>query len=271
MNYWEDNVSGRGAERVLQIIEWMAEKPAPVSFSETVRTLDLPKSSTLDLLRLLVATGYIERLADGSYRLVRLPGEPTPEQRRWGTLLRHADDPLRRAVEASRESGFIAVLEADLGIKYIAKILPDREILYDRDITIARRPHQVSSGVILLGRFTEAELRAYAEAERAAGRLTEPTGDLMARVARARVEGVHVNLTGIVEGASGMASPIFGRDGRIVAAANISGPAGRVESQLGKIQPVLLACAAEISKSLGWDGLPAAGATEEAEKAVHSR
>ena len=120
-------MSGRGAERILQVIEWMAASMQPVGFAEVVRALELPKSSTLDLLRILVEAGYIEKLGDGRYRILRFPGEPTPEARAWGTLLRHAQGPLRDAVDSTGESGFIAVLAEDLNVQYIAKLLPQRE------------------------------------------------------------------------------------------------------------------------------------------------
>ncbi|MEQ3625374.1 MAG: IclR family transcriptional regulator C-terminal domain-containing protein [Celeribacter sp.] len=246
-------MSGRGAERILQVIEWMAGEVRPVGFAEVVAALSLPKSSTLDLLRLLVDTGYAERLEDGRYRLRRLPGEPSAERRGWGTLLRHADAPLRRAVARTRESGFIAVLGDDLGIHYIAKVLPRREIYYDRDVTVARRPHQVSSGMILLGRLSHDALRDYAAAECAAGRYTGTEAELIQQVDTARRTGMQVTRVGIVEGAGGMAAPIRDRAGHVIAALNIAGPALRLGEAVAQIEPVLRDTADEISRSLGWE------------------
>lgn len=247
-------MSGRGAERVLQVIEWMAGELRPVGFTEVVKALSLPKSSTLDLLRLLGNAGYVERLEDGRYKLLRLPGEPTNDGRGWGSLLRHADGPLRKAVELTGESGFIAVLGDDMGVHYIAKVMPEREIRYDRDITIARRPHQVSSGLILLGALGHDELRAYAIDEREAGRYEHDASDLIARVEVAAEAGIQINRLGVVEGAGGMAAPIRNRDGRIIAALNISGPAERLGDAIESIEPVLRETAGIISASLGWDG-----------------
>lgn len=247
-------MSGRGAERILQLITLMADEVRPISFAEAVKALDLPKSSTLGLLRLLVETGYAERLPDGRYKIVHLPGEPTLERRGWGTVLRHAEVPLRRAVQATHESGFIAVLEADLGVRYISKVLPEREIRYDRDVTVARRPHQVSSGIVLLTQLTDEKLRDYVETERAAGRFEGTTADLAAKVAQARSEGLFVNPLGVVEGAGGMAAPIRGRDGRVIAAVNIAAPSVRLIQSITQIQPRLVECAEYISMALGWTG-----------------
>lgn len=255
-------MSGRGAERILQVVEWMAEELRPVGFAEVVHALSLPKSSTLDLLRILVEAGYAERLEDGRYRLLRLPGEPTLERRGWGTLLRHADGPLRKAVELSGESGFIAVLGDDMGVRYITKVLPKREIRYDRDVTVARRPHQVSSGMMLLGSLSPAALRAYAAAERKAGRY-DGTDEALAEYVRAAVaSGVQITRVGIVEGAGGMAAPIYSREGTIIAALNIAGPAQRLGDAVEQIEPILRETAETISRSLGWDAVPTSAATK---------
>lgn len=245
-------MSGRGAERILQVIEWMAGEPHSVSFAEVVGALSLPKSSTLDLLRLLMEAGYVERLEDGRYRLVRLPGEPTADRQAWGTLLRHANEPLLEAVAKTGESGFIAVLGEGMSVVYIAKVLPEREIRYDRDVTVARRPHQVSSGIVLLGNLDEKGVRAYAAAERAAGRYSDTDDALVWEVRNAVDTGMQVTRVGVVEGAGGMAAPIRNRDGVILAALNIAGPADRLSQAVSVIEPILRNAADRVSQSLGW-------------------
>lgn len=252
-------MSGRGAERILHVIEWMAEAERPVGFAEACEALSLPKSSTLDLLRILVGAGYAERMADGRYRLLRLPGEPGTGRRGWGTLLRHAEAPLRRAVDLTGESGFIAVLGDDMELRYISKVLPEREIRYDRDVSIHRRPHQVSSGIVLLGRLTPDELQTYIAAERSAGRYADPDEGVTRTVAIARDAGIQINRAGVVEGAGGMAAPIRGRDGQIIAALNIAGPADRLGQALPQIEAVLRETADLISKALGWEPTPDVG------------
>lgn len=243
-------MSGRGAERILQVIEWMASVAEPVSFSQVVGALNLPKSSTLDLLRILVDAGYCEKIADGRYQLIRLPGEPGEGGQGYATLLRHAEPFVCQAVDATKESGFVAVLTADMDVQYILKVLPDREIKYDRDTAIARRPHQVSSGIVLLAGLSAGDLQQYAKTERSAGRYKGTDQELVEQVETAARAGFQVTAVGIVEGAGGVAAPIFGRDGKIVGALNIAGPAGRIGAQLDEIGPVLREAAAGISKAL---------------------
>jgi IclR family acetate operon transcriptional repressor len=239
-------VSGRGAERILDLLEWLSARTEPAALADVAQTLELPKSSTLLLLRLLVERRYAERLADGRYRLVRLPGDRPEGQEAWAILLRLAAPHLDRAVEESGESVFVAVLEGD-EIRYLNKKLPDREIRYDRNIGPTRIPHQVSSGVALLSTLPADELEAYC------GRLGLHPGqrrDLRARTEAAAREGFHFNAKGVVDGASGVAAPILDGSGRAVAALNISGPHPRVVANLPKITHAVLAGAQAISAAL---------------------
>ena len=153
-------MSGRGAERILELIEWLAGRSTPATLAEITNALTLPKSSTLLLMRTLVARGYVARGPDGLYLLQRLPGEPSARRPAFGSVLRIIEPILREAGELSCETGFVAVL-TEGRILYLNKLLPDREIRYDRDITKARIPHEVASGIILLGGLGDAEIEAY--------------------------------------------------------------------------------------------------------------
>lgn len=243
-------MSGRGAHRILAIVEWMAKATGPVSFIEVVSGLALPKSSALDLLRILVEAGYVKKTEDGRYVLVRCPGEPNEDGLGLGVLLRHADRILRHTVELTQESGFVAVLTEDLSVRYIQNVLPEREIRYDRDVSVTRRPHLVSSGIILLGDFPEKRLREYVADERAAERFDGFAEDLIKKVSAAKISGFQCTTVGVVEGAGGMAAPIHGRGGQIIAALNIAGPADRIAKAADTIEPILREAAAKISRSL---------------------
>ncbi|WP_348626837.1 helix-turn-helix domain-containing protein [Mesorhizobium sp. DCY119] len=94
-----------GAERILDAVEWFATTTSSVTYTDFVQALDVPKSSALLLLRLLVARGYVQRLPDNRYVLVRLPGEMLGGGGTWGTILRLADRHLRDAVATIEETG----------------------------------------------------------------------------------------------------------------------------------------------------------------------
>ncbi|ESR27373.1 IclR family transcriptional regulator [Lutibaculum baratangense] len=240
-------MGGRGSERILDLIEWLAERTAPTGLSDAAQALEIPKSSALLLLRTLVARGYVAREGSG-YRLVTLPGEHAHGGvLGWGTLLRLAEPFLETAVREAEESGFIAVLTPERRVHYLTKKLPQREIRYDRDISRDRIAHHVASGLVLLCDLPDDELEAHLaaceenEAERDAAR---------ERILQARREGYAVNLIGRIEGAGGVAAPIIGGDGRIVAAVNISGPKDRFSEHLDRSVSAVVEAARRASQEL---------------------
>ncbi len=222
--------------RILELIEWLAAQGRPATLAETRDALDLPKSSTLVLLRTLVEAGYAGRGEDGRYRLLRLPGEASANGGAWGTIVRITERFVRDAVAATGESGFIAVMTAEHFIRYVAKQVPAREIRYDRNIAIDRIAHHVASGIAILAATSDAEIENYmAERARAGSFVASERRALMKAVAATRRRGAAVNLRGRIEGAAGVAAAILDRDGRPLAALNIAGPAARVEAAVERI------------------------------------
>ena len=238
-------MGGRGSERILDLVEWLAERTDAVGLSDAAQALDMPKSSALLLLRTLVARGYVDR-EETAYRLVRLPGEGArADGFGWGALLRVAAPFLTSAVEEVGESGFVAVLNPERRVHYLAKQLPQREIRYDRDISRDRIAHHVASGIVLLGGLSDDELEGYlAECEQ------DPAERDLARerIVAARREGHAVNLVGRIEGAAGVAAPVIGDEGRVIGAINISGPKDRFAEHLDRSVSTVVDVARRVSQ-----------------------
>jgi DNA-binding IclR family transcriptional regulator len=237
-------MSVRSAARVLDLIEWLTQQKQPVSLADASKVLDLPKSSTLLLLRTLVERGYLAR-QESRYTLIRLPGEPSADQPAWNTILRIAEPILIDAVDKVGESGFLAVLTSEFKIHYLNKILPRaQELKYDRNITVDRVPHHVASGLALLAKLPETVVEEYL------GSLTGRDELKSARtaVAKTRREGVAVNLAGRVEGAAGVGAAIMDAEGRPIGAINLAGPASRVQANLENVVKVAKAAAANVSR-----------------------
>lgn len=239
-------MSGKGAERVLDAIEWFATTIEPVTYTDFVQALDIPKSSAVLLLRLLVSRGYLERLPDNRYELIRLPGEGAEAGASWAAILRLADRHLKEAVSLVGETGFVAVLDNNR-IRYLNKILPNREILYDRDIATSRLPHQVASGLIMLAHFSPEELENYfQEAEVPCNQ----QDTIREALEKARIDGIYVNNNGVVEGAAGAASAVKDAQGKVVAAINISGPRERFIQDIDRIKEAVISVASAVSMDL---------------------
>lgn len=215
-------MSGRGVERILDLIEWFAAHPGSASLSQVAAALGMPKSSALQMLRTMTERGYLVRDAVGNYALVRLPGEISGDGANFGALLALASPIIEQAVERVHESGFLAVLEGG-EIRYLNKILPQREIRYDRDIAKTRPAHKVASGIVILAAGSDEAVAEYAASLPGAD-----AARLREMIAAARRDGFFLNPQGVVEGAAGAAAPIFDASGRVLGAINISGPQARL-------------------------------------------
>ena len=217
-------MSGRGVERILDLIEWFAAHPGSASLAQVSVALGIPKSSALQMLRTMTDRGYLSRDAAGDYRLLRIPGEISGDDRNLGALLALVTPMIESAVEQARESGFLAVMEQG-EIRYLNKILPEREIRYDRDITKNREAHKVASGVVILAASSDEVVDAYASKLSKAEAL-----NLRNSIKTARRDQYFLNLHGVVEGAAGAAAPIFDASGKVLGAVNISGPQIRMKA-----------------------------------------
>lgn len=243
-------MSGRGVERLLDLLEWLADHPEPNSLGDIARELDAPKSSLLQMLRTLVDRSYLYRDDQGDYLVRRLPGQQSAangERALTASLLLAISTPiLTDAVQKTGESGFLAVLEDNM-VRYLNKILPDVEIYYNRDIRPVRHPHLVASGIVMLSGKSTSELDLYAQA----GGLNDADRQALDdKIVKAREQECWFNPIGVVEGAAGIAAPVYDSRNRIVAAVNISGPKGRMADKLEHIQDVCIATARRISEEI---------------------
>lgn len=248
MTMTDDDMSGRGTDRVLELIEWLARQERARSLVDVVEALSLPKSSALMLLRTLVEKGYVSRGSSGLYQLQRLPGEAGADKYAWGTIVRKITPFVQQAVEITEESGFVGVFDTQMRVKYLNKILPAREIRYDRDITVSRDAIQVTSGQVLLSELSTDDLEKYYSEIG----LDSPSDrkEIEKKLKEVKEFGYAVNLKGTVEGAAGVAAPIFDKNGNCLAAINIAGPHDRVEEKKELIIRVVTELAEKASSSL---------------------
>ena len=220
-----------GVSDVLDLIEMLARLTSPMTVSAIAAETGLAKSSCHRLLAVLVERGYVERQDVKRYRLLRPVGlgGMTPFQSR---LVVSAEPILTSAAVRSGVSAFVAVLLPSGRLRYLTKQVPvGEEMVYDRDITKDRDPHLVASGKCLL---------AFAASAATANDET------------IREEGVVVNLDGVMEGASGVAAPVFDAAGTCVAAINLAGPRQRfVGANIEKIIAECKSAAHIVSARLG--------------------
>jgi IclR family acetate operon transcriptional repressor len=246
----------RAANRVVDILELLASRPDGLALRDVSAQLEAPKSSLLPLLRALTARGYLAQGRAGEYRLgpgaLEL-GAASPAARELVEVARPA------AVELMRRTGetvFVGMLSSDrTSIVYVDKVESDHVIRYAAGVGDRRPLHATSSGKAILA-FLPAEEREEILKLLSLSRHTERTvtspAALRASLDEIRRAGVCITIDELVPGASGIASPVLDRYGRVAGACAIGGPTDRVRPRLRMLAAEVKATARALSARLGY-------------------
>ncbi|WP_345800774.1 IclR family transcriptional regulator C-terminal domain-containing protein [Microbacterium sp. AZCO] len=239
--------------RGLAVIRAFDAEHAALSLSDVARRADMPRAAARRFLRTLETLGYV--MSDA--REFRL----TPRVLELGfsylsalSLPEIVQPHLERLSREVDESVSAAVLDGS-DIVYIARV-PTRRIMSVR-ITIGTRfpAYATSMGRVLLAGLPEEERDAAVAAsriEKLTDRTVASTGELATELARVRDHGWALVDGELEPGLRSVAAGVRGRDGRVVAALNVSTSATRdsVEHLVDAYVPPLLATAAAIEAEL---------------------
>lgn len=254
-----DNLSNaavhRAANRVVDILELMAESREALFLKDLSLKLKTPKSSLLPLLRTLTARGYLEQARAGDYRLgakVLELGTGSLTQRELRAVARPV---LVELMRRTGESVFLGTLASDgTGAVYIDKVESDQLIRYSAGLGERRPLHATAIGKAVLAfqppERREEILRALELVPRTE-RTVATLSALRASLEEIRRTGVSINIGEFVPDASGIAGPIFDRDGRVVAACTIGGPTTRIRAHVRRLASEVKTAARTISHLLG--------------------
>lgn len=259
------NDSGRGDAgpratlRVPEVLMAVAASEAGIAMGELAQLLDLPRTSLHRMLRSLEHGGYVVR-ADGLYR-------PGPESFRLAAALARSE-PSAQFPACAR--GVLEGLAAESGETVMLSVISDRpgESIYLEVIESAsplrfamrpgnRRPlFSTASGKALLAFQSAPQQQRYLDQADfvAFTRDTTRPGEMPALLARTRASGVVLDRNGIVDGASGVASPVFNRDGEAFCAVSIAGPTERIDARRGVFEQMALDAGQRISRLIGYIG-----------------
>jgi IclR family transcriptional regulator, KDG regulon repressor len=252
----ERNAPPRAPLRVMQILSVLASVPEGASLAHLSEHLQLPKTSVFSLLKSLEAGGYVAS-AQGRHRL-------GPEAFNLAAAISHQEGlrgrlraPLERLQRETGETVMLAVPAADWTHLVFADVIEAESSLRFTARVGAQRPlYSTSVGLALLAFATALEQKRYAD-ETELVRLTPDTISSAAALHRMlqkiRREG-HVIYGGSVEGATGIAAPVFGPQGRIAASVSVAGPSSRIASRAGRIVAQVLDTGRAMSQLLGHAG-----------------
>ncbi|MCP1196043.1 helix-turn-helix domain-containing protein [Acetobacter senegalensis] len=217
--------------RGLDVLRVCAAAPEGRSLSDVARETDMPRAAARRALLTLVATGYVVQ----SGRLF----QPTP--RVLDLSARVADMPLPRLAQpildklsnTLGESASLAILDGT-DILYIARSENRRILAVDLRVGAKLPAWCTSMGRVLLAVLSEAE-RSRHIPKKLDSRTTRTTTDhetLSMILDSIKDDGYCIQDQELELGLRSVAAPVFGHDGKVVAALNISTQASRTPLRL---------------------------------------
>ena len=251
----------RAAKRVLDILEFLPRAMDGFTLTQLSLTLHVPKSSLLALLTTLTDRGYLEHHG-GIYRCgpkameIGLAAPYQPD------LARVTGPALHALAEQTGETVFLGVLVRTGAegrdvpeVVYVDKVESRQRIRYTASLGERRPLHCTAPGLAIFAFLPEPE-RARLLDTLALPAFTERTVTdrrlLRHRLDDVRRTGVAINIDGFIAGASGIAAPIFDRQGAPVATCVVVGPTSRLIAHKDDVGRLVRAAAEAASRKLGF-------------------
>ena len=240
--------------RGLQILELLAGHKKRWTTSEVSRKLKIPKSTTSNLLHTLLASGYLVRDEEGVYRLgmklLALGGQALR-----GLELREVALPsLRRLTLDTQTTAHLAVLEGSEAV-YIERVPSPGFIQLDTWVGRRMPLHSTSVGKVLHAFLPGAEGEILFQSiglPRFTPRTIVSLPRLKQELQRIRASGVAIDNEENTPGVRCIAAPIFGANGRVLAALSLTGPVQQVtEERMGRIVGKVIDAARQLTQALG--------------------
>lgn len=240
--------------RVMQVIAAIASAEDGLSLGQLCEQLGVPKSSLFSLLRTLHSGGYVEsigghhRLGEQAYSLATVisRGRSFPANLRSAVMQLHnrCGETVMILVpsESWTEIACVDVVEANHWLRFRVNIG-------------MRRPlYSTAPGLAMLA-FAPSDLQQRYIGSTQLTRFTPETVTtkkaLLQLLAKARSESVVISCAS-VEGATGIAAPIFGPSGNVVASVSIAGLSARITRNVGKLTMMVRGAAEQMSRVLGF-------------------
>jgi DNA-binding IclR family transcriptional regulator len=240
----------RVLERSLAMLSELAASDRPLSTAELARRADLPPSTAYRLVDELDGHGLVERDGDGGLalglRLLALARRV--EDDLAASLLEPARGTMR---ELAREHGETALLTAPAGMSAIGldAVEPARPVRLSFGRWRTAPMHLGASGKVLLAFLPpRAGDRVLAAMD---GGVTPVVADRLRReLEEARQRGFVVTHGELDRGVSGVAAPVLGLRGRLLAGLTLVGPTERVAPRVEHLSAAVRAAADAIGQAV---------------------
>ena len=258
----------RSALRVMDILQALAAEPEGLTLAKLSDRLKLPKTSVFSLLRALEGGGYV-RSHDGHYTVgdqaLKL-GANLGQARSFPKCARPVLEWLARETEETILLGVLS--EEGHEIAYVDVIESEKPLRFAVRIGNRRPLYCTAAGKAMLA-FAANGFRTKYLAQTKFVKFTDDTSskeELVALFPDVRRRGVVVDANGIIDGATGIASPCFDETGLVSCSVTIAGPTARMLAMRDRIEQLTLRAAQQISQILGYRGSYPPADREEASK-----
>lgn len=239
----------RSLDRLMRLLSILSQSSEGLSLSEISHLLDSPKSSILNLLRPLVAEGYLVH-ANSSYCL-------GPSMYRLAAgMLANWDFPklirpfMSELAERSGETVLLGVLNKEAeSLTYVEIIEGPHPIRYHIPVGTTRTLYASASGRLLLA-FSEPEwCENYVETVSFKVEMAKPItkASLKRDIKKIRKDGVSCTIDVYMKGLSAISAPVLNASGKCIASITAVGPSDRFVNELDSLREIVKDVAAKAS------------------------
>ncbi|HUA52541.1 MAG TPA: IclR family transcriptional regulator [Candidatus Sulfotelmatobacter sp.] len=217
--------------KAFTLLEALAAHGQPRRVTELARELGMAKSNVHRLLQTLAGLGYVYRDEHGLYAAGLALWERGMQVLSHLAVRRAASGHLRGLAALSSEQVNLAIRDG-AEVLYVASI--EGTLANPARPVLGRRApiHCVSSGKVILAFQPDEVVRATVKLlQQETPRTVATLEHLKAELAEVRRRGFAMNLGEWRSGIHGIAAPVAGLDGAIVAAISIAGPAERLDAK----------------------------------------
>ena len=239
-------------KKAIQILDLFSFERPEWGVSEVARALELPKSTTSELISSLADQRLLIRTAKGRYRLGWRLFELSQTLLDTSEFRIEARRVMEDLVRIWRETVHLAVLDGVQAV-YIEKLQPTPEVKIQITRAGARLPAHCSGvGKVLLA-YSEWEHIAELFEDQGMPALTPNTitdlGVLADELERVREQGYAYDNEETLVGLCCVGAPIYGSEGTVVASISFSVPAYRFHPKKSEYTAAILAAARHISEN----------------------
>lgn len=245
------NMDLKSAGRVLDMMEMLAATVESMGVSRVAEKLGMPKSSAQGLLATLTDRGYLARVGRGYAVPAALRGASWAGGTR-ARLLLLATPVLKQMSKEGGESAYLAVLVDD-EIQYLAKELSADDVRYDASLAHKRPVYCTGSGIAILSQKSPEVARAVLSRVQPKAFTPHTVTDrdaLLRWITRAKRDGFAVSHDRYIVGGSGIAAPVLGPAGDVLAAVAVGGSTTRLKEHKKHLIEIVVEHAAALSRRL---------------------